>query len=63
MEQKLNSRGLEHQLLVRLDDNLIHKLRNHSTENDMSMSGIVRRSLRQFFQREESKDQKIMKMK
>jgi len=43
---------LNHQLLIRLDDDLTSKLNNHSKVNDMSLSSIIRRSLRQFFERE-----------
>jgi len=64
MGKIINSRGLDHQLLVRLDQNIIGKLKNHAMENDMSMSAIVRRSLRKFFENEELKfGQKIIGMK
>ncbi|MCK9420996.1 MAG: ribbon-helix-helix domain-containing protein [Bacteroidales bacterium] len=56
MGKNINSRGLDHQLLVRLDENVIGKLKNHATKNDMSMSAIVRRSLRKFFENEEMKN-------
>ena len=62
-----NSGGLDHQLLIRLDANIIGKLKNHAMEQDMSMSAIVRRSLRQFFENEELKtgqtSQKTIDMK
>jgi hypothetical protein len=48
MEKNINSRGLDFQLLVRLDEITLKRLRNHAKENDMSMSAIVRRSLRKF---------------
>lgn len=67
MGKIINSRGLDHQLLVRLDQNIIGKLKNHAMENYMSMSAIVRRSLRKFFENEEQKSgqtgQKTMDMK
>jgi len=52
MGKIINSRGLDHQLLVRLDATIIGKLKNHAMEHDMSMSAIVRRSLRKFFENE-----------
>jgi hypothetical protein len=52
MEKNTNSRGLDFQLLVRLDEITLTRLRNHAKENDMSMSAIVRRSLRKFFENE-----------
>ena len=52
MEKNTNSRGLDFQLLVRLDEITLKKLKNHAKENDMSMSAIVRRSLRKFFENE-----------
>ena len=55
MEKNTNSRGLDFQLLVRLDEITLKKLKNHAMENDMSMSAIVRRSLRNFFENEELK--------
>ena len=67
MGKTINSRGLDHQLLVRLDQNIIMKLKNHAMENDMSMSAIVRRSLRKFFENEALQtgqtSQKTMDMK
>ena len=42
MEKNTNSRGLDFQLLVRLDEITLTRLRNHAKENDMSMSAIVR---------------------
>ena len=52
MEKNTNSRGLDFQLLVRFDEITLKKLKYHAKENDMSMSAIVRRSLRKFFENE-----------
>ena len=52
MAKNTNSRGLDFQLLVRLDEITLKKLKSHAKENDMSMSAIVRRSLRKFFENE-----------
>jgi hypothetical protein len=43
---------LYHKHLIRLDDNLNTKLINHMTENDMTLTGVVRRSLRVFLEKE-----------
>lgn len=67
MSKIINSRGLDHQFLVRLDEKIIEKLRHYAMGNDMSMGAIVRRSLKKFFENEELKTgqtgQKTMGMK
>ena len=55
METKTKKGKMNHQLLIRMDDDLTSKLTNHSVVNDMSLSSVIRRSLRQFFEREEKK--------
>ena len=42
-----------HEFLIRLDNELSEKLVHFSKENDMTLTGTVRRSLRQFFNNEE----------
>jgi len=54
METKLKRGKLKNQLLIRMDDELTGRLIFYSEVNDMSLSSIVRRSLRQFFEREEN---------
>jgi len=54
METKLKRGKLRNQLLVRMDDELSGRLIFYSEVNDMSLSSIIRRSLRQFFDREET---------
>ena len=44
-----------HNYLISLDDDLSTKLVHFSKENDMKITGVVRRSLRQFFEQEETK--------
>jgi len=68
MEPISNDGKLTHEYLLRLDDELTQKLIHHARENDMKLSMVIRRSLRQFFQNEELKKtretgQKIMNMK
>jgi len=55
MENITNDGKMTHEYLLRLDDELTQKLVYHAKENDMKISMIIRRSLRQFFQNEESK--------
>jgi len=55
METKLKRGKLKNQLLIRMDDELSGRLIFYSEVNDMSLSSIIRRSLRQFFEREEIK--------
>jgi predicted transcriptional regulator len=50
-----NDERLYHQFLIRLDNELAEKLYNHASENDMKLSGVIRRSLRQYLQQEESR--------
>jgi hypothetical protein len=50
-----NEVKLYHRHLFRLDDTLNTKLLNHMESNDMSMAGLIRTSLRQYFQNEELK--------
>jgi hypothetical protein len=49
-----NESSLYHEYLIRLDDELSQKLMHFAKENDMTLTGTVRKSLRQFFQNEES---------
>jgi hypothetical protein len=42
-----------HEYLIRLDNELSEKLVHFSKENDMTLTGTVRRSLRQLFNNEE----------
>ena len=42
-----------HEYLIRLDDELSGKLVHFSKHNDMTLTGTIRRSLRQFFKNEE----------
>jgi len=55
MENVTNDGKMTHEYLLRLDDELTQKLVHHARENDMKISMIIRRSLRLFFQNEESK--------
>ena len=48
---------LYHDYLIRLDDELSTKLVHFSHENDMKLTGVVHKSLRQFFENEENKYQ------
>ena len=53
MEKKSNDGSLRNEFLFRMDDDILIKLKKHARENDKTLSAIIRRSLRQFFQREE----------
>ena len=54
---KINTQEkLYHQHLFRLDDSLNTKLLNHMNENDMTLSGLIRRSLMMFLERETIKN-------
>lgn len=44
-----------HKVLVKLDLNLTEKLFNHAKENDMSLSGVIRQSLRKYLHPEDNK--------
>ena len=59
--EKGNKEMLDNELLIRLDDELNQTIRAHGKENDMTLSAIIRRSLRQFFQREGLKTVKPVK--
>lgn len=48
-----------HQHLFRLDDTLNEKLLNHMEENEMTLTGVVRKSLRVFFEKDEPKKETI----
>lgn len=48
-----NESKLYHEYLIRLDDELSTKLVHFSRQNDLTLTGTIRRSLRQFFQNEE----------
>lgn len=64
MEKSNVEKLLSNMILFRMDDELYGKIKNHAKKNDMSLSAIIRRSLRQFFTVEESNPgQKIMEMK
>jgi len=52
MRNITNEGKMNHKYLLRLDDNLTKKLVHHARENDMKISMVIRRSLRQFFQNE-----------
>ena len=52
MERQTTEDKLYHQHLFRLDDDLNTRLIHHMEENGFSLSGIVRRSLRMFLDRE-----------
>jgi len=45
-----------HQYLIRLDDELSQKLVHFSKLNEMTLTGTIRKSLRQFFQNEECQE-------
>jgi len=53
-----NEGKLYHEYLIRLDDELSTKLVHFTKENDMKITGVVRRSLRQFFENELQKEVK-----
>ena len=44
-----NESKINHEYLIRLDDELSNKLIHYSRENDMTITGSVRKSLRHFF--------------
>jgi predicted transcriptional regulator len=46
-----------HQYLIRLDDELSRKMVNFSKENDIKLTRVIRKCLRQFFKDEELKEQ------
>ena len=48
---------LYHEYLIRLDNELTDKLIHFTKENDMKITAVVRKSLKQFFQNEEIKEQ------
>lgn len=48
--------NLFHEYLIRLDDDLSSKLVHFSKTNDMTITGTVRRSLRQFLESVESQE-------
>lgn len=52
MENPVIEEKLYHQHLFRLDDTLNQKLINHMNEYDMTLSGVIRRSLRLFLESE-----------
>ena len=37
------------EIIIRMDNELVGKLKKHARENDMTLSAIIRRSLRLFF--------------
>ena len=45
-----------HQYLIRLDDELSQKLVHFSKLNEMTLTGTIRKSLRQFFQNEKCQE-------
>ena len=53
-----NEGKLYHEYLIRLDDELSTKLVHFTKENDMKITGVVRRSLRKFFENELQKEVK-----
>jgi hypothetical protein len=55
--EKNNEDVLYHQYLIRLDNELSRKMIQFTKENDMKLTGLIRKSLRQFFKNEETKDQ------
>ena len=61
MEKKQNNGVLCNEFLFRMDDDMLIKLKKLASENDMTLSAIIRRSLRQFFQREKMKNGKSVK--
>jgi predicted transcriptional regulator len=52
-----NEDVIYHQYLIRLDDELSRKMVQFTKENDMKLTGLIRKSLRQFFKNEELKEQ------
>ena len=64
MGNTINQDKLYHQHLIRLDDTLNEKLLNHMNENEMTLTGVVRKSLRKYFESETpAKTEKTMPMK
>lgn len=53
---ELNESKLYHEYLIRLDDELSTKLVHFTKEKDMKITGVVRQSLRRFFENEERKN-------
>jgi predicted transcriptional regulator len=53
-----NESKLYHEYLIRLDDELSTKLVHFSKENEMKYTGVIRKSLRQFFENELQKEVK-----
>ena len=51
-----NESKLYHEYLIRLDDELSTKLVHFTKENDMKIVGVVRQSLRRFFENEDRKN-------
>ena len=49
-----NDNRLYHKIMIRMDNELMEKLYNYAADADMKLSGIIRRSLRQYLQKEES---------
>jgi hypothetical protein len=56
MERPITEEKLYHQHLFRLDDSLNERLLNHMEQYGFSLSGIVRRSLQMFLEREAIKN-------
>ena len=56
MKMGTNESRLYHQYLIRLDDELSQKLVHFSKLNEMTLTGTVRKSLRQFFKNEECQE-------
>lgn len=52
-----NEEKLYHRHLVRIDDELDQKLMNHIEVYDMTIAGVIRQSLRKYFENEELKKQ------
>lgn len=50
-----------HEYLIRLDNELSDKLVQFSKVNDMTLTGTVRRSLRQFFENESQNSDPLVK--
>jgi len=55
-----NENNPYHEYLIRLDDELSDKLVHFSRVNDMTLTGTIRRSLRQFFINEECNEPVVM---
>jgi len=63
MESNINHDKLYHQHLIRLDDKLNTKLLNHMEQNEMTLTGVIRKSLRVFFETEESTKETVEAVK